>query len=699
MTVVSNGSSLVARLEALSRLTRPQSIAVIGASPDVSKLAGRTVPNLLRYGFQGRIYPVNPSRQQLAGLRCFRSATDLPEVPDTAFVVVPAARVLPVLRDLETMGVPSATVVASGFGEDGTEEGQARGRQIVEFLRNSRLRLLGPNSIGTVDVASGAVQRATTNLPNRFTPGPIGVASQSGALSLILMHLLEREGLGVNQILPMGNEADLALPDAIEHLAALPGTRCVIVFIEAIRRPDEFARACASAQDREVSVIAILVGASALGRAVAQGHTGALATDYRLVHAYLRDLGVIVVPSPAEAVEVARLLVTAARQDRDGLVLICLSGGEAALLSNLAEEAGISLPQPSPAVAGELARHFRFSSPRNPFDVTADALSHPSLFETAYGALTADDRFRRITFMLPPLTSFDRDRIHPVIESVRARDSSVSMVQWPIAGEGRRPSHLFGSSDSFLHAYASVQEARQYARPEALITRARPPGIDLPVQPLSDEAVRALARQVGIPWCAEAWIDSDGDIPAACSTVPGAWVLKGSLSGVSHKTDWGGVMTDLRTVEEVREGLRALRVAAETRHPGTWLGAWLQNQAQGMEVYLGALRHARLGCFLAIGEGGIDVESNERVAFAPFPVDPEVVSRLIHDSGLDGMMEGSRGRPEIDPTGLQRMALALAALCEDPSIVVVDINPLFLARGTEPPVVVDMRMGIRAGAD
>ena len=683
-----------AGVAALGQITRPRSVAIVGASPDQAKLAGRTLPNLLRYGFKGRIFPVNPAYQELSGLRCYASIADLPEIPETAFVVVPAASVVDVLGQLAESGVPTATVVASGFGEDGSAEASARGRDLSAVLRTRPLRILGPNSIGTIDVESGAVLRATTNLPAEFIAGQVGVATQSGALSLILLHLLHRRGLGVNQVIPVGNEVDLGVAEAVRHLTRLPGCRAVIMFLESIREAGRLARAAAEADRQGVRLIALTVGASRLGQQISQAHTAALASDHRLVSSLLRDLGIVLVASPAEAVEAARLALLSAGAPvrRPGLGLVCFSGGESAMLADLANETGVELPQPSGTAAKLLSDRFRFSSPANPFDVTADALTHPELFRSAHEAFRLDQRVGRVAFVLPPLTRFDRERVHTVIDGIREKDPAAVVVQWPTADDDSIRSHVFTESDSLLRAHRALASAERHSRPAAIAGVLRRAAETPAAGLLDDHEVRRRLRLVGLEWCREAWLDSEAAVAVACSQVPGPWVLKGSVNGVTHKSDWGGVRLRLEDPDEVRVAYQAMEFAAESAWPGAWQGAWLQECVDGVEALVAVIRDPRLGSFAAVGRGGIDVESEAEVEFIPFPVEVSRVLDLLQGGSLEQRTSGSRGRAQASLPMVAKSAQLLSGLFADPAIRLAEVNPLILVRSTQRAVAVDARI-------
>jgi len=701
--------SLSVGAQALHALTNATSVVVVGASADPSKLAGRTIPNLLHYGYSGRIVAVNPGRSSVNGQPCFPTVADLPEVPETAFIVSPAASVMDALRALEERGVATATVVASGFGDDGTNAGASRAAELSEFLRTARIRVLGPNSIGTLEVGHGAVFRATSNLPPAFHRGPVSVATQSGAISLILLHLLQVEGIGVNSVLPLGNAIDLGLADAVTYFARDGYTRCAVLFIESISDPDAFAEAVAEARAVGLRLVAICSGSSTTGSAIASGHTGALASDHRLVRAFLRDLGVIVADHPRQALDVARIVLADDRTDDrpestgGALSLVSLSGGESALLADLAEGFGIDLPQPEGEHLDQLAASFRFTTPRNPLDVTADALTHPELFADAYRILATDPRIGRIAFVLPPLASFDHDRIDAVLKALPHDGPSVSVVDWPVAGEPVPPGIGFSDSAAFLAAFAAAQRGETFARPHDLVGQSRrgtPAGTP---RWLPDDEVRERSRAAGLHLVDEYFVAGDGPdavLDALPDVYPNThtWVLKASVTDVAHKSDWGGVAVGLTGAQEIRAAWTQIRGRAEAAFPGRFRGAWLQQQVSGIEVYVGGIRHPDLGPFLVVGRGGVGVERGE-VSFAALPAGEESLDHALRNLGSYDAVLTERGRESVEPAVLLAACHAIARLLDDPSVVSVDANPLFLPGGSAPAIAVDLRIGATSSLD
>lgn len=684
--------------EALGRIVNATSVVVVGASDDQTKLAGRTVANLVTRGYQGRIMAVNPSRRTVGGLPCFASVAALPEVPETAFVVSPAPTVVPALVELDQLGVATATIVASGFGEDGTPDGWARGEALRAFVERRSMRVLGPNSIGTLSSANGAVFRATTNLPPAIEPGAVSVVAQSGAISLILLHLLHQTGLGVHEVIPLGNEVDLGIAEAVVHLGLDDTTRCIIAFVESVRHVDAFASAVLCAQERDVQVVAILAGTSATGSAIAGGHTGALATDSRLARALLGDLGVTVVADPGQAVDVARLAVSGRyRRSRPGLAMICLSGGEAAMLADVAEAAGVALPQPEGEVRDRLSSMLRFTTPRNPLDVGADALTNPILFLQAYELLASDQRFGSVAVVLPPLTRFDGERVRAVLAGFPDDGPEVTILAWPVAGGSAAAADEFSSSASFLGAYGRLMRSAQLGRAVELATAHRLLSTGRAAQWLDDDEVRMRAGSVGLPAVRERFIGHVDELAAGVAELPGPWVLKASVRDVPHKSDWGGVLTRLHSAQQVEEGWRRIGEEAERRWPGRFRGAWLQQELTGIEVYVGALRHEVLGPFLAVGRGGTEVEREGSIVFLPLPVSPERLAGTLSAGGVLGDLTARRGVGRVAPEHLVTACEAVAALLEDDAVVSVDANPVFLHPALEGPVAVDVRIAVDPG--
>ena len=270
-------------MNAISRLLKPRSVAIIGASADAAKTAGRPVSYLLKHGFAGDIYPVNPKVDRIDDLVCYPDIASLPAVPDVGIVLLGAERAHLAVRDLAARGAAAAIVLASGYTETG-EDGARRQQQLIEAAGG--MRILGPNTIGLVNLTDSIVLSATGALEMAHFPvGGIGVVSQSGGILGALLSRAAARGVGLSKLISTSNEVDLELADFIDHLADDEATKVITLYVETVRDPAKFRSACLKAARAGKPVVAFKIGRSEAGAKAAVSHTGALAGADRMYDA------------------------------------------------------------------------------------------------------------------------------------------------------------------------------------------------------------------------------------------------------------------------------------------------------------------------------------------------------------------------------------------------------------------------------
>src|SRR3954469_11823115 len=355
----------------------PRSIAVIGASDNPHKVGGRPILYLQRYGYRGAVYPVNPGRAPVQGLRAFPRLEDLPEAPELAIVAVAGEEAVRAVESCAAQGVKVAVVMASGFGETGAE-GLRVQEALVETARRAGMRLIGPNCQGLANFATGVVANFSTifhELEGR--DGPVAIVSQSGANSQAIYQLVRDKGLGVRHVPATGNEADVTVAELAGAVLADPGVRLILLYMESIRDPQVLAEVAEEARRRDVPIVAMKAGRTASGRRAAQSHTGALATEDRVVDAFFERHAIWRAADPQELVAAAELYVSGRRPRGTRLVFVSNSGASCVMAADHAEMRGIPLAQvPKEKLKGVLPG---FAALDNPIDVTGALLGNPKL--------------------------------------------------------------------------------------------------------------------------------------------------------------------------------------------------------------------------------------------------------------------------------------------------------------------------------
>jgi len=336
----------------LDALVAPRSVAVIGASDDPTRIGGRPVSYMLRAGFAGPIWPVNPNRETVQGLRAYPSILDVPDAPDACVVAVAAPLVPETLDACAERGARAAVILSSGFAEAGPE-GRAAQLRVAEAARRAGIRLLGPNTLGLFNANTRWMGTFASTIHHGMPePGPISIASQSGAVGSELFALLRRRGLNTGMWITTGNEVDVDLADAIAYMARDPHTKVIVAYAEGVRNGPGMREALTLAADRGKPVIFMKSGRSEVGAVAVEAHTAASAGSDRVYDALFHQLGVLRVSNAEELVDAAYAVVRAPLPAGRRLLILTISGGVGVQMADAAADVGLEVPAASRGDAG-----------------------------------------------------------------------------------------------------------------------------------------------------------------------------------------------------------------------------------------------------------------------------------------------------------------------------------------------------------
>ena len=380
----------------LDALLTPCSVAVVGASNEPARIGGRPIDYMKRQNFAGTIYPVNPNRPEIQGIRAFPSVASLPEIPDVAIVAVPAAITVQTIAELAAKGVKSAIVFTASFAEV-DDAGAALQAEMVATARAHDMRLVGPNCLGLFNARIGWYPIFTASMENGFPlPGRIGIASQSGAYGTHLFAAARDRGIGTPVCVTTGNEADVTIGDVIHWLAHDPDTDVIAAYAEGIREPESFLAALAAARAVRKPIVMMKVGRSALGTKAAQSHTASIAGDDAVTDAVLAEFGVVRARATEEILDIAVTATKRIYPVRNTLGVITISGGAGVLISDVADSLGLAMPEMPEAAQADLKKLIPFCAPRNPVDCTAQAINDPKLIGAFTESMVADGGYASV---------------------------------------------------------------------------------------------------------------------------------------------------------------------------------------------------------------------------------------------------------------------------------------------------------------
>jgi acyl-CoA synthetase (NDP forming) len=659
----------------------PRSVAVIGASDNPHKVGGRPIMYLQRYGFRGPIYPVNPGRATVQGLRAFARLEDLPEAPELAIVAVAGDEAVRAVQSCAARGVKVAVVMASGFGETGPE-GLRVQQSLVDTARRAGMRLIGPNCQGLANFATGVVANFSTifhELEGR--DGPVAIVSQSGANSQAIYTLAYEKGLGIRHVHATGNEADVSIADLAAAVIEDPGVRLLLLYMEAIKDPQGLARAAEAARLKGIPIVALKAGRTVRGQKAASSHTGALASEDRVVDAFFERHGIWRAADPQELVSAAALYLSGRRPPGKRLVVISNSGASCVMAADYSEQRAIPLAPVSEASRGRLKQALPgFAALDNPIDVTGALLGNPHLLGAVLPIVGEDAQSDVLMLALPVAgTGYDVPGFARDLADFQNRFGHAVALAAPQQSV-RAPFEKLGIA-TFASERAAMDALAQLADHWALLSRPAAPI----ASPLSSGETRALNEAEGLAMLAQAGIPvvehrlcrHEDEVRAACQALGAEVVLKACSRDIPHKSDHG--LVALEVADPVSEFRRQRDRVGE-------LGAWFEGvivarrAARGRELALGARLDPQFGPVVLVGDGGVYLEALQDFRLLLPPFTQEDVLAKLGELRIAPLLGSLRGQPARDVPAFARMAVKLgeAMLAWNGAVAAVDVNPVIV---------------------
>ncbi|HEX3651183.1 MAG TPA: acetate--CoA ligase family protein [Pseudonocardiaceae bacterium] len=677
-------------------LFHPTSIALVGAT-DNSGWSRNTFDNLRIHRFPGAVHLVNPRTEVVHGQRAYRSLSEIGQPVDLAYVMVPTAAVLPVLREGALLGIRNYVVLTAGFAETG-EDGNTMERAVVEFARDNGLTVLGPNGNGYINAAAGITPYGLPVVS--LVRGSVGVVLQSGALASSILSFAQARNVGVSLLTSMGNEAMVSVTDVMDYLVDSPDTKVIALFLESVRRPDEFARVARRAAAAGKPVVALKIGASQLASRTARAHTGALVGDDAVADAAFRRLGVIRVRSLEDLVITAGLLASAPRLPGRRVGVVTPSGGASEIIADRAEQEGLVLPEFAPATVAALAGILPdFATVQNPLDVTGYVVVDRTLLPRALRVVADDPGIDEVMLLsdLPrvvppqPVESLAYFRAAAtIIEQAPRPVVVVSNVLTDISEFGRTVQREAGYPyvmGGIEHGMTAVGNAVRWAERRIDEPEPEPVPVHLPDSPSGTWAEHRAAgflAEHGVPVVPTRLVtDAEAAVDAARELGYPA-VLKAAADDLAHKSDIGGVRLGLVGDDAVREAFTEVTALLADHGVGCAAALVQPQRSGGIELLVGVVRDPVWGPVMAVGLGGVWVEVLRDTAQRLVPVsDAEVRSALAELRGA-AVLRGARGGQPADLAAVAAVItriVGLAASLGD-RLESLEVNPL-LVRGSE----------------
>ncbi|MDA1310392.1 MAG: acetate--CoA ligase family protein [Proteobacteria bacterium] len=676
----------------LDPLMRPQSVAVIGASDEPARIGGRPVYSMLAGKYQGRLYPVNPSRDTVQGLKAYASIKDVPETVDSAVISVPASVAVDVIRECAEAGVKSAVVFTSGFAEIGDAglDGQA---EIARIAQQSGMRIVGPNCLGvfTLDIGwfgTFANTLASLKVPN----GPIGIVTQSGAYGGHLFTISQNRGVGTNHWVTTGNEVDVDVAEVIEYYAQVDSIRVIVAYAEGVRSAERMCRALDMARRAEKPVIFMKVGSTEAGARAAASHTASLAGADAVYDGLFRQYGAYRAETTEEMADIAYACQFGRYPKGNKIGLQTISGGVGVQLADASTKRGFEVTPLPQATQRKILDLIPFAGVNNPVDFTGQVLNERRFLEDSMRYVIDEGGYdSQILYMASlPVSQFTGQLSLEVFTALREQYPEELMIMSMIATpEGRKKYEDLGypcfedhslavRAMAGLRYFGEVFERGQPDAAPALPRDAEP----APSVAVSEHAAKRIIASAGIPVARETLADSAEACVTAWKDFAGPVVMKIASPDLPHKTEIGGVLLNINDEQSIRDGHATLIERARTAKPDARIDGVIVAEMikGGVETVMGVVRDPVFGPVVMFGIGGVFVEVLKDVTFriAPFGVDE--AHRMIDQIRGRAMLDGVRGAPPSDiaalADALSRLSVFAAANAE--SIESIDVNPFIV---------------------
>ncbi len=677
-------------MNAISHLLAPRSVAVVGASTDPAKTAGKPVYFLRKHGFTGEIFPVNPRVDKIDGLRCYPSIGALPMAPDVGLVLLGAERAHVAVRELAALGTKAAIVLASGYAEVG-EDGARRQAELIEAA--GAMRLLGPNTIGLVNVTDRIPLSASGALDmDEFAAGPIAFISQSGGILGSVLSRAAGRGIGLSKLISTSNEADLELADFVDHLVDDPATRVIALYIEAIRDSGRFRKAALKAAAAGKPIVAYKIGRSEAGAQAAVSHTGALAGSDQTYDAFFRQTGVIRAQSFSDLLDIPLTLAKGRKLRGNRVAILTSTGGAGTLVSDNLGLHGFETPPPDAATAARL-RALQTGDQavldRNPIDVTLAGLQ-PALLRGAIEALFDSPTYDALTIIVGSSGVANPELMAGAIAPcLPMSDKPVLAYVSPHAPQAAAllTAHgvpAFSAPESCAVALDGLRRVMQW-RPPAPAAHA-----DLPAPPaglgsgsLDEAEANALFTHFGVPCARVKAVASAAEAETAARELGGRVVLKVLSKEITHKSDVGGVIVNV-TPETMGDCMARMKADVATKTDAKPSRFLVQEMVSGgIELILGFKRDP-LGDVILLGAGGTATEIFKDTTMRLLPPDGALTTadaiEMARELKSWALLDGFRGRPKADVAALAAAIVAFSRMAASlgPRLVEAEINPLFV---------------------
>ncbi len=696
----------------LEMFTNPRGVAVVGASPTPGKLGHAVLHNVIQYGYQGHIYPINPKAGEILGLPAYPSVKDIPGPVDLAVILVPAQVVPGIIDECGQAGITGAVVITAGFREVGREGRQLEG-QMIETARRYGMRLVGPNVLGIIDTVVSLNASFAAGMPRR---GRIAFMSQSGALCTSILDFALGQGIGFSRFYSIGNKADLNEIDFLRAWSEDLETNVIAAYLEGISNGAEFMKVARQVTRRK-PVVAIKSGTTSAGSRAASSHTGTLAGSEKAYDAAFKQVGIVRAGSVQELFDYAQAFARQPLPENDAVAVVTNAGGPGIMASDAIERIGLRLASLTPEIQQKLRTALpAAASVVNPIDVLGDAPA--DRYTLAIEAALSDPNVGILLVVLTPQTSTQ------IPETAR--------VLGEMSRKYKKPTFAAFMGDQAIHPAIDIfteYSVPNYPVPERAVAAIsamwhrcqwlKTPELNPELLAVDRDKVRQVLDRIrgqgrvtagdieakdilaayGVPLPKSVLAKNTDEAVAAAEAIGYPVVIKIASPDILHKTDIGGVKLNLTSASDVRDAfdLIVYRTARHMPDVNIW-GCQVQQMVKGgKETIIGINRDPQFGPLLMFGLGGVYVEALKDVTFRVAPIDRREAREMLSEIRAYDLLRGVRGEKPSDLEAIADTLVRVSQLVTDfPDIVELDINPLLVFPAGQGVLGLDMRLALKA---
>jgi acyl-CoA synthetase (NDP forming) len=681
-----------------SRLINPRAVAVVGASSDLTRIGGQPLKLLTEFGYQGKVYPVNPKYPEIKGLACYANLASVPKPCDVALIALSAQHVIGVIEQCGAAGIPFAIVLSAGFGEIGAD-GAALQDKLVAAAHASGVRIVGPNCLGMLNLRDNVRNGFGGTLQLRtLIPGPFAMVTQSGGFGFGIVATAAYYGIGFNYAISTGNEADISMLDLTEHFLERGEVEGVVLFMEGVTDGRRLIAVGERALELGKPILVWKVGNTDIGRRAAASHTARMTTGYELFQAAFRRGGFVEVRDSDDLLDALKVF-RARRLPRGNRVgVITISGGAGVALADRCMDLGLQLPPLSAETAATLRELVvDFAAIANPVDATANGYNDNfASYNRVIASVLADPGIDQVIARSPrgaAATPWSRG----FIEVARASDKPV-VINWPTSPDDNaevmqyleqngvpcilapgRTVRALAALTEFAQKKRAFEQQPRHAAPRFIARQS----LDLPRSgaTLGEHDSKRILGQYGIPVVSEKLLSVAAIAGLARPPLPFPLAVKVESPDLPHKTEAGAVRLGVSDLAGLKAAAReVLASVREFKSEARVDGILVQEMAAGLEVIVGALNDPVFGPVVVFGLGGVYTELLKDVTrgFAPFDVG--AAKQMISEIKGSALLNGFRGQPALDIDALADALSRVSLLIADHAgrIAEIDINPLFV---------------------